>query len=143
MNEVIYPAEGSFEDWAYAASWDTLNPTSQCPSFKFPPYELNTHQGLVYIFESGGHNVPEDRLESYEEIKMKKENDTLGFYDYISRGIKILSGFVDAANPRLEVTATPSDTKIFLKGCSTAKLFITAGDRVFKADVKGSLNEGY
>mgnify|MGYP006898483904 CR=1 FL=1 len=57
MNEIIYPAEGTFDDWAYAASWDTFNSIKQCNKFKFPEYPLQMHQGLVFILESGPHGI--------------------------------------------------------------------------------------
>lgn len=34
MTESIYPAEGTFDDWAYAASWDDSVP-SNCSTYNF------------------------------------------------------------------------------------------------------------
>jgi hypothetical protein len=43
MNDVIYSAEGTFEDWAYGESWDIKNPTKTCRNFKFTSYPVNMH----------------------------------------------------------------------------------------------------
>ena len=38
MNNILYSAEGTFDDWAYAGSWDSKNPIKRCTNFKFPSY---------------------------------------------------------------------------------------------------------
>lgn len=57
MNQIIYPAEGTFDDWAYAGSWDTVNTIKECTRFKFPEYPHDMHRGLVFILESAPHNA--------------------------------------------------------------------------------------
>jgi len=56
MNEIIYPVSGSFEDWAYAASWSP-GMLQKCKTFDYAPYPKDMHNGLVYIFEAAPHNI--------------------------------------------------------------------------------------
>lgn len=37
MDEVVYPAEGTFDDWAYAASWAESVPP-KCHNYTYSPY---------------------------------------------------------------------------------------------------------
>lgn len=54
MTQVIYPAPGTFDDWAYAAS---KNPSliTKCEKYKFLPYPSQMTNGLVFLFELGPH----------------------------------------------------------------------------------------
>jgi hypothetical protein len=53
MNSVIYAAGGTFEDWAYAASWlKSIGSISKCNAFNYEPYPQDMTTGLVYIIES-------------------------------------------------------------------------------------------
>lgn len=64
MNDIVYSAEGSFEDWAYAASWDKSNNAATCETYKFQKYPEDMHQGLIFLFESAPHRVQQTLLES-------------------------------------------------------------------------------
>ena len=59
INEVVYPVEGGFEDWAYAASWYNASvstaPSRSCNYLNFP---YNMTNGLVFLFELGPFKVP-------------------------------------------------------------------------------------
>lgn len=61
INEVIYPVEGGFEDWAYAVSWYTASvpstPNRNCNFLKFP---FNMTNGLVFLFELGPFHVAQE-----------------------------------------------------------------------------------
>ena len=48
MNEVVYPAQGSFDDWAYAV---TKFPEiiTKCGSKLYNPYPLNMSNALFFL----------------------------------------------------------------------------------------------
>jgi hypothetical protein len=49
MNEVVYPATGTLDDWAYAGNWDQSVP-AKCDNYVYDSYPANMHHGLVFLF---------------------------------------------------------------------------------------------
>lgn len=56
MDEVIYPARGTFDDWAYAASKFPSMVTA-CKNYQYPAYPSEMTNGLVFIIELGQQEV--------------------------------------------------------------------------------------
>lgn len=52
MNEVVYPATGTFDDWAYAAGKFPQFIT-QCRNIGFVPYPEKMANGLLFLIELG------------------------------------------------------------------------------------------
>ena len=56
MNEVVYPATGTLDDWAYAAGrFPSI--ITKCDKNNPAPYPKGMAQGLVFLIEMGPHNA--------------------------------------------------------------------------------------
>jgi hypothetical protein len=56
MDEVVYPATGTFDDWAYAAGKFPSIITT-CNRYHYAPYPNGMANGLVFLLELGPKNV--------------------------------------------------------------------------------------
>ncbi len=52
MDEVIYPATGTFDDWAYAAG-KYNEVITECQKFQYKEYSKDMANGLVFLIEMG------------------------------------------------------------------------------------------
>lgn len=106
MDDAVYPVEGGFQDWAYAASWYNaslgVKPSIKCP---FSQYPNNMTTGLVFLFELGPFDVDEKEFGSQEGLYINPTSRDKS-NGYISRAIRMYMGLMKILNPKLNLKFT-------------------------------------
>ncbi|EAS06879.2 zinc carboxypeptidase (macronuclear) [Tetrahymena thermophila SB210] len=141
LNDVVYPVNGSFEDWSYAASWERYID----PSFSsfFPKCERisdeelqinnNTARSLTYLIETTDKKQPpESTYGTWQQIQSNDKGQ-----GHVTRNIRLTLDFINNLSPSYEVATHNSGNYTFyvkwaVEGChqvSNTKFLIRENDQ--------------
>lgn len=95
MDEVVYPATGTFDDWAYAAG-KFPSVISTCYGYQYAPYPNGMANGLVFLLELGPKNVKQLGGEVGIDLSPFSNRADNGF---VARGIRMLKGLMKVLHP--------------------------------------------
>ena len=110
MNQVIYPAQGTLDDWAYAGSWDSSVPKT-CTHYSYEAYPKNMHNGLVFLLELGQHNAPDSKMGNSEGLYKDAKSKELS-NGYVSRTLRILINLMRVIDIEIKLELKQEDNKV-------------------------------
>lgn len=117
MSEVIYPAVGTLDDWAYSGSWSQSTPP-QCKNFSYTPYPKEMHSGLVFLFELGRKNVAENQLGTSEGLDESPVSSSIK-NGYVTRALRMLAQVINVMSPTISFEIRKSNIEMKVVGCRT------------------------
>ena len=95
MDEVIYSARGTFDDWAYAVGKHPDIITT-CRNYQVEPYPTGMSNALVFIIELGPQNTLWLGSDEAVLLGVGEKNKQDG---YVSRGIRVVRAALDVVSP--------------------------------------------
>ncbi|KAL4507060.1 hypothetical protein ABPG72_001853 [Tetrahymena utriculariae] len=141
LNDIIYPVEGSFEDWSYAASWEKdIDPSfssyfPKCSGISDDELQIkdSTARSLTYLIETTNNKSPgEHTYGTWQQI----QNNDKG-QGHVTRNIRLTLDFINNLSPSYELVTHKSANYTFyvkwaVEGChqvSNTKLLVRENDQ--------------
>lgn len=118
MNEVIYPASGSLDDWAYAVGRYPSIITA-CDNYQYQPYPQGMASDIVFLLELGPQQTALLGSQEALGIQPGEEGDSDG---YVSRAIRMIREGLKVTSPTLSIIWKADEAQITVQGCATAVL---------------------
>lgn len=97
----VYNVHGGFEDWAYGASFDTLNINTQCALLDNPKfgllktkiaYDNNSNRAFVFLVEAGYSKMPSEGFLG-NDLPLTSGDYHSGQWGHVTRNINLCLRF--------------------------------------------------
>lgn len=98
MDEVVYAAKGSFDDWAYSIGRYPDVITKSCLGHQFEPYPSGSASDLVFLLELGPH---QSTAFGSEAALLNNNGVEYAPDGYVSRGIRMVRDSLKVVSPAL------------------------------------------
>lgn len=136
MQDIVYDVGGGFEDWAYAASWDTVNVSKTCgvdTGYQIINYTDTSNRAFVYLIEAGYDKIP-DEEDLGNELSIFEPDNENAIWGHISRNTYLSLKFSELMKPFISISEMVYDKgliiKFTVKGCHTLNE-VSVDDRKF------------